>query len=712
MPRRTLLVAVQLLRLVRLGIVVGVATAVVAYPIAAGVGYGALVGSNDYSDMPSNLTITAPPQTSYLYAADDKTLITSFYEENRQYAPLTAMSPLIQQAIVAAEDSRFFQHHGVDLKGTIRAFVANQQQGSVAQGASTLTMQFVRNELRDSATTPQESVDATAQSPARKLREMKLAVNLERKMSKTQILEGYLNIAYFGHRAYGISAASDVYFSTTPANLTLPEAAMIAGLVQAPTAYDPAGSDEKAALQRRNYVIDRMVDLDYISEAQAREAKATPITLHLQNPPNDCSDVPDAHLDWGYFCDEFKQWWASQAAFGPNPEARMENLRRGGYRIVASLDPAVQADAMAHTLAQESVDKPFALGSVFVEPGTGLIKAMAINRVYSLDLSDNLASTDPYQRAAGVPGNYPNTVGMLLGGGDDGGYQAGSTFKFFTMLAALEAGMTLNTVIYSPMQIPTQYVVGPGPATCGGRYCPSNASAAMTGNQTMWSGWGKSVNTYWVQVEERVGADKAVAMAERLGLTWHNDVDRGLAQPDHAAGWGPFTLGVADTTPLEMAGAYATVAADGKFCAPSPVRSITTSTDGKPVPGAEPQCTQAVSPDVAHAAIDAMRCTTGDHPAAGDCGGWSTAPGAMAAVGRPFAGKTGTTDSTTAAWFVGVTPQLAGASFVADPDNPGDAPGDGRSPQPINMVALTIHDALAGQPVMGFTPPSAGIAGK
>jgi hypothetical protein len=119
-----------------------------------------------------------------------------------------------------------------------------------------------------------------------------------------------------------------------------------------------------------------------------------------------------------------------------------------------------------------------------------LIKAMAINRVYSLDLSGNLPSTDPYQQAAGVPGNYPNTVGMLLGGGDNGGYQAGSTFKYFTMLAALEAGMPLNTVIYSPMQIATQYVVGPGPATCGGRYCPSNASAAMTGNQTMWSGWG------------------------------------------------------------------------------------------------------------------------------------------------------------------------------------------------------------------------------
>src|SRR5262249_8585500 len=156
MPRRTLLIVLTVLRVIRLGVVVGVATAVVAYPIAAGIGYGAMVGSTDYSGMPSDLTITPPPQTSYLYAGDGKPLITSFYEENRQYAPLTAMSPLIQQAIVAAEDSRFFQHHGVDLKGTIRAFVANQQEGSVAQGASTLTMQFVRNELRNSASTPQE----------------------------------------------------------------------------------------------------------------------------------------------------------------------------------------------------------------------------------------------------------------------------------------------------------------------------------------------------------------------------------------------------------------------------------------------------------------------------------------------------------------------------------------------------------------------------
>jgi membrane peptidoglycan carboxypeptidase len=236
----------------------------------------------------------------------------------------------------------------------------------------------------------------------------------------------------------------------------------------------------------------------------------------------------------------------------------------------------------------------------------------------------------------------------------------------------------------------------------------------------MWSGWGKSVNTYWIQIEERVGAQNAVQMAQRLGLVWHTDVDREQATPQKAPGWGSFTLGVADTTPLEMAGAYAAVAADGKFCQPTPVLAIN-GPDGKPVmtkgpggsqvPVAAPHCTQAVSTDVARAAVDAMRCTTGYNAATGDCGGWSTAPGAYAEAGRPFAGKTGTTDSTRAAWFVGITPQLAGAGFIADPDQPSDAVGDALSEKPVDTVALTVHDALAGVPVANFTPPPASIVG-
>jgi membrane peptidoglycan carboxypeptidase len=707
-------------RFIRLILISSLAIAAIAYPATAAIGLVAKLGADVYDRMPDELTIKPSPQTTYVYASDGKTLITTFYEEDRKYTPLSSISPLVQEAIVAAEDSRFFQHHGVDFKGTIRAFVANQQAGAVAQGASTLTMQYVRNALRDGATTPQQSVDATVQNADRKVREMKLALNLEKRMSKQQILEGYLNIAYFGHRAYGVYAAAETYFSTSPSDLTLDQAALIAGLVQAPSSYDPTGSDQSAALNRRNYVIDRMQQLEYVSPEEARKAKAAPIGLHTSTLAKDCVSVPADHNDYGFFCDELKNWWSQQPAFGRNPQERLENLSTGGYSIVLSLDSKTQAAAMARTLSQATVNDPFALGSVFIEPGTGLIKAMAVNRKYSLDTSGNGPSTATDGRAANVKGNYPNTVTPLLGGGGINGYQAGSTFKLFTMLAALEKGMTLNTKIYSPMTIKTPYLGGAGGSACGIYYCPSNASAAMTGYQTMWSGWGESVNTYWVQVEERVGAQNAVSMAERLGLTWHTDVDREQASPQKAAGWGSFTLGVADTTPLEMAAAYATVAADGKYCEPMPVLAVN-GPDGKPVmtkdasgaqvPVAAPRCHQAVSADVARGALDAMRCTTGYHAATGSCGSWSTAPGAYAAAGRPLAGKTGTTDSTRAAWFVGVTPQLAGASFIADPDEPSDAVGDAQSEKPVDTVALTIHDALAGVPVADFTPPPPNIVG-
>jgi membrane peptidoglycan carboxypeptidase len=226
----------------------------------------------------------------------------------------------------------------------------------------------------------------------------------------------------------------------------------------------------------------------------------------------------------------------------------------------------------------------------------------------------------------------------------------------------------------------------------------------------MWSGFGKSVNTYFVQLEQRVGAEKAVRMAERLGLRWRTDVDRMMASPERARGWGAFTLGVSDVTPLEMATAYATVAGDGVYCDALPVKSIQMP-DGqqakyKGVEVAKGRCKQAVTRDVARAAADAARCVTGYRAARGSCGGWSTAPGVYGTVGRPVAGKTGTTDSTRAAWFVGFTPDLAAASFIADPDHPFNAVGDGQSNKPIDSVAQTLRDSLRGQPERTFPPPS------
>ncbi|MER7280828.1 transglycosylase domain-containing protein [Dactylosporangium sp. NPDC000244] len=709
-------VAGGFLALLRTGLIVGLAVAALVYPLAAVSGMGVKKGADELAMPPEALRQALPAQTTHVYAADGTTMLAQFYEEYRTYTSLDSMSVNVQHAIVAAEDARFWEHHGVDFKGVARAFVANHKAGGVSQGASTITMQYVRNVLRDTARTPAEVNAATEQTGARKVREMKLAIELEKHMSKQEILERYLNVAYFGHRAYGVQAAAEVYFSKKPADLTVPEAALLAGLVQAPSSYDPAVGDAKTATTRRNYVIDRMVDLKYLSAADATAAHAEPIALKLTNPPNDCLATKPGY---GFFCAMFRSWWANQPAFGANSTERLEALRRGGYKIVTSLDPRVQDVAQAQILKREQARSPYALGQVAIEPGTGLIRAMAVNRAYSLDRASNGPHSDPRQRKR-LRGNYPNTVNPLLGGGDDmAGYQAGSTFKMFTMLAALEQGLPLSTAIYSPKTVQTKYKTGrSSSAHCGNDFwCPSNASDSMTGRQTMWSGFGKSVNTYFVQLEQRVGADAAVRMAERLGLHWRTSIDKTQASPAKAKGWGAFTLGVADTTPLEMAGAFATVVADGVHCEPIPVTSITDASgkpavDDKGVEVAKPRCAQVLSADVARGAVDAARCVTGYKAAMGDCGGWSTAPRVFPTVRRPVAGKSGTTDDDRAAWFVGMTPGLTVAGFIADPDNPLHRVGAGNAGKPREAVAETLRDALAGTPVRGFTPPSPQIVGK
>ncbi|MDG4829097.1 transglycosylase domain-containing protein [Solwaraspora sp. WMMD1047] len=705
--------------LLRAGLIAGVVVAVAAFPIVATAGLVTKAAADSVQKKPRDLLAVSPAQTTYVYGADGRTLLTMFYEEHRKYVPIAQMSPYVQQAIVASEDARFYEHRGVDAKGIARAFVANQQAGGVSQGASTLTMQYVRMALRDGAQSPLEVQRATEQTPVRKLREMRMAMDLEKEVTKSEILERYLNSAYFGHRAYGIYAASEIFFSKTPKDLTPVEAATLAGLVKAPSEYDPASSDRKAATDRRNYVLQRMNDMGYLSPAATAAAQSEPITLKLTSPPNDCISVPKEYNSWGFFCDYLKSWWASQPAFGNTPMEREDRLRRGGYTIVTSIDPKIQEIAEKHVAAKESDHSPFAHGLVVVEPGTGRVKAMAVNRTYALDQDGNGVHSDPNKRGR-LKGNYPNTVNPLLGGGDLPGYQAGSTFKMFTMLAALDAGMPLSTAFNSPFRIVSIYPGGGDTSSCGGMWCPSNASPAMTGRHAMWSGFGQSVNTYFVQLMQKVGADKTVEMAERLGLRWRTEVDRRQASPEKRNSWGAFTLGVSDVNPLEMANAYATVAADGRYCEPLPVLSVT-DPKGRPITyraetGDElsvgkPRCHQEVSADAARAATDAARCPVGDRPVRGSCGSWSTADSVRGTVGRPVAGKTGTTDSTRSAWFVAYTPELAAASFLSDPDNPQNAVGDAQSQKPVQSVADTLRDALKDRPVRQFSAPSEEIAG-
>lgn len=707
-------VAGRVVPLLRVGLIAGVALATVAYPLAAISGFGAKRGAQLLRELPRELHLEPPAQTTYVYAADGKTLITMFYEEHRKYMPISRISPFMQQAILAAEDARFYEHRGVDMKGIARAFVANQRAGGVSQGASTLTMQYVRMALRDGARTPAQAIAATEQTSARKVREMRLALELEKQLNKEQILERYLNSAYFGHRAYGVFAAAEVFFSKRPYDLTLPEAATLAGLVKAPSAYDPASRDVRPAVARRNWVIDRMVELKYVSPRVAAAAKQSRLRLRLTDPPNDCPSVRRSVNHWGFFCDFFRTWWLSQPAFGATPAQREDNLRRGGYRVVTTLDPRLQKLAQGRVMAKERMRSRYAHGVVAVQPGTGRVRAMAVNRIYSLSQKRNGPHSDPRKRGK-VKGNYPNTVNPLLGGGNLPGYQAGSTFKMFTLLAALDAGMPMSTSFHAPYRYRSKYYTGWGDSSqCGGgHWCPVNASKGMTGRHNMYTGFGKSVNTYFVQLEQKVGAHRAVRMAERLGLHWRTDVDRRMASPKHARHWGSFTLGVADTTPLEMANAYATVAAEGRFCQPLPVTSVQTRAGAqviyRGVPVAAPVCRQEISSAVARAAADAARCVTGDGAQRGGCGSWSTAPGVHPMVGRPVAGKTGTTDNTRAAWFVGFTPELAAASFVADPDDPHNNVGDWNAWKPINTVSQTLRDGLKGRPKRDFRPPPRSI---
>jgi membrane peptidoglycan carboxypeptidase len=676
----------KFLTLVLCGVLAGLAVAAAAFPANAVLALTAKSASDAFLDLPSDLKTPPPAQRSYLYANDGKTLITSFYDVNREDVPLDEVAPVMREAIVAAEDTRFFEHGGVDVRSVVRAFVANGSGGKVEQGASTLTMQYVRNVLKtDPSLTPRQREEATEDTAGRKLQEMRYAVALEQELSKEEILSRYLNIAYFGAGAYGIAAASERYFAKEPAKLTLAEAALLAGLVQSPDAHSPIGGDKDRALERRAYVLDSMARTGKITAAQAAKAKTEPLRLNPTELPSGCTASSDN--TWGFFCDYVRQWWMAQPEFGATPQERERNLLQGGYRVVTSLDPDIQKAAQRNVLDVYGYRNDRAAPMAVVQPGTGRVLAMAVNRHYSLDDTTNQ---------------------LVAGGGAIDGYQAGSTFKLFTMLAALESGRSLDTAFDAPSRLVSQYPAS-GEGSCDGKWCPSNANPSwMDGRRTMWTGFGRSVNTYFVWLEQQVGADKVVEMAQRLGITFRADSDATFAK-DNAAGWGSFTLGVAATTPLDLANAYATVAAEGMHCQPTPVLSIT-DPSGKKVAAGDPKCERVLSEDVARAATDAARCPVGDQSAYNRCDGGTAEQVSQILGGRPVAGKTGTSEDASTESFVGFTPQLAVASIAANPDDPADHVGSAIQRDVIVAVARTMASALSGEPREDFDPPGAGIA--
>ncbi|GIF20731.1 membrane peptidoglycan carboxypeptidase [Actinoplanes tereljensis] len=672
-------------------LLVGVLVGVAAIPTGTLVLAGTKWADKQKDELPTQLLTPSSAQVTRVYANDGKTLITTFYDEDRHDVALGQIATVMQNAMVAAEDVRFFEHGGVDVKGVARALVNDARAGTAEQGASTLTMQYVRNVLKeDPSLTAAERAAATEDTPARKLKEISYAIALEQKLSKQQILQNYLNIVYFGDGAYGIEAASRRIFGTTPAKLDLAQAALIAGIAQSPDAYNPVGTGSQTkAKARQEYVLSAMEKAGMITAAQHKAATAEKLKYSGKTQPNGCVAAAGKANGWGFFCDYVQRWWDTQTQFGATSTERDAALRRGGYTIVTTLDPAVQKQASEQARSVYGLNSSKVAPIAAVEAGTGKVLALAINRKYST--------------AKGTE----NTVNPLISGSSGvTGYPYGSTFKMFTMLAALEAGMPLNSGFDSPAKYQSQYPAS-GAGTCNGYYCPGNSNPSwMDGYRTMWNAFGRSVNTYFVHLEEQVGSAAAVAMAKKLGISFAAKSDADMAA-NSADQWGSFTLGVIDTTPLEMAAAYAAVASEGTYCSPLPVNSIT-GPDGTKV-SLPSNCKQVLDPEVARAATDAARCPVGQQSTYGKCDGGTATSVNSIFGGRPVAGKTGSTEDNTTESFVGFTRKAVVAGIAADPKSSSNKVGSAIQAQVIVAVAKTLRTA-SGDDYDDFTAPGTQIA--
>src|SRR5215475_4240362 len=609
------------------GLLAGVVVAAAAFPAVALTGLAAKAAADNFDSLPSVLQVPKAPQITNVYASDGKTLITSLFDEYRRNVPIDQISQVMQDAVVASEDKRFYLHNGVDLRGVARAFVADSNN-EAQQGASTLTMQYVRLATSYSATTPQQVLDATEDSPARKIREMHLAIALEKQLTdqhggdehaaKLDILDRYMNIAPFGHGAYGVYAAAEVYFNEPPKDLTLPQAALIAGLLQGTTEFDPTTPQGlKNAKDRRNaHVLPEMLSMGFITPAQEQAALKDPAHLDYHPTPNGCIS---SRASYGFFCDYLYRWWLDQPAFGATTFERQNQIETGGYKIVTTLNVKDQTAATKYIQQKDKTGNSSAMMVAEVQPSTGYVTVVAVNRKYDNDESQNGKNTNPLAPTGSV-GSYPNTtVPLVTGSPTNLGYQFGSTFKMFTMLAALEHGIPLSYKINAPDKYKSNFYVGPkDPNGCdyaGGQYyCPTNSTKSDTGDWTMWEGYGKSVNTYFVPLEDRIGTSGPIDVARRLGVTIPASLHL------NPASFGAFTLGVLQVTPLQMASAYGTIANSGMRCTPLPVKSIT-DPNGTQLDIAKPQCSQVIDPDIANVALDAARCPIGNQSAFGKCDG-------------------------------------------------------------------------------------------
>jgi membrane peptidoglycan carboxypeptidase len=574
----------------------------------------------------------------------------------------------MKAAIVAIEDRRFYQHSGVDWQGTFRALLTNQVNGSVSQGASTITQQYVKNYQvlvagRDDKAAQEQ---AQAQTVARKLKEARVALQLEKKLSKDEILTRYLNLVTFLGQVDGVGTAAQVFFNTTPDKLTLPQAALLAGVVNNPVSFDP-WQHPQAAKNRRDQVIDAMVSTGKITTDIAAQAKKTDLGVgpEPQLPGKGCiGSAPEN----GFYCD-FVLGYLEDAGF------TADQLQTGGYVIKTNLDPDISKIAKA--AAEHNVPKTangIANTFVIVKPGSTShdIVAMVANRDLGVDTAQGQTLT-----------NLPADVSDNFG--------AGSIYKIFTTAAAMEKGQVgLNTQIPNPKSFCFFPPVRDSHTPC---HTVSNDDQTNPDPITLHEALAISPNTSFTNVELGAGMRSVLDMASRLGMRKSmaanqlggtpdpssSDEAISLPQSQSFSNSISFTLGVASLSPLELANVGATLASGGIWCQPNPIASVTDHT-GKAVPINAPPCEQVVNKAIADTIMNGLKDDT--------ISGTSVQAARNAHWTRPIAGKTGTTETSKSVGFLGILPDYAASSLVFT---------DGATPEPIcNSLPLRTSPNCAG----------------
>ncbi|GAA2289042.1 transglycosylase domain-containing protein [Streptomyces atrovirens] len=651
--------AQQAAKFLGVSVLAGAVMAGIALPAVGALGLAAKGSVESFDELPANLKTPPLSQRTTILDSDGGQLAT-VYSRDRTVVDLKDISPYMQKAIVAIEDSRFYEHGAIDLKGVLRALNKNARSGEVSEGASTLTQQYVKNVfVEEAGDDPTKVAQATQQTIGRKIAELKYAIQVEEELGKKKILENYLNITFFGQQAYGVEAAARRYFSKSAKDLNLQESALLAGLVQSPSRYDPV-NDEAEAKKRRDVVLRRMAQVGAVSQAQVDEAVEAPLGLKVSKPKNGCITAVN---DAGFFCDYVRNVFLNDPVFGKTKEDRARIWNQGGLTIRTTLDPqaqnSVQQSLKDHVYKSDEV----AAATTLVEPGTGKIVAMGQSKPYG---------TNAKQHETVI--NYSADQKL----GTSNGFPTGSTFKPFVAAAALEEGRPATQEYPSPYELTV-----PSPIqTCGKPYTNEDGTKIPNENESekgpyrLKKAMALSVNTYFIEMVADIGLCPVTEMTEKL----HVRQGSGKELPQVPS----IALGTESVSPLTMASAYAAFANRGMYCTPIAIEAVTQQVGEtkKSLEVPKSTCSRAMSEGTADT-INALLKGVVDS-GTGQQAGLSD---------RDSAGKTGTTDERRNAWFVGYTPNLSGAVWV------------GSASQQVKMRNITIggvhHDLVYGSDTPG-----------